>query len=849
MTVSTGSRRRRLLVTAALFGAGCGLVPTGAGVAAPGQPTPTGSNGPPAHVVTVVPEVSSSPSISADGRLVVYAGPPAVDDGRASTVWLLDRRTGTTTEITTPMADVRLGSSVHPTISADGCRVAVVTEMPYDLFRDDDLGSRWDVYSRLLPACHGQPDDWDLLSTVADDTYGVRAGDDADPNVAPALSGSGSVAAFVRLPDAPRNDALTAALVAAQHPAIDAPSEPTGVAVVDLTVAVGDAGRITPVAGTPSTAPDSTFRVHGIRQPSLSDDGRFVAFTSDAASAAADPVWGIGPTPGGYATSQVFVWDRQASDPAGAVQPVSSPAAAPADGEGSAPAMSGNGRYVAFQSTSTNLVPAATLPPCPASDVPGGCRPQVYRLDRDNGSVVLVSRTDGEPATSTPAPAPATPPTRTVAAADGAHDPAIGFDGRDVTFLTRSANLFAVNAPVTDGVNGDTVVLARPDDATVERVSLLPGGTGVAPAAQTDAHLSVAAGRSVVFTTSATAAYLPATVEDRGVDPGVAASGTRVVIVDRNPQLSMADLAIGTVAVGYPSPEWFVKVINNGPAVFVPGTITTSDPSFGITGGSCAPGVAVQPGSSCQVNIIFTPPVAGPSQSTLTVAEDGAGALAVSSTLSGSGGEPALAISPSVAGFADTVVGATSDAATFQVSNVGYAPANVIGAAVDGTDAKDFRIVRTDCARVLQIGETCTVEVAFAPTIGGLRSASVNVATDLAQSTGVLVNGTGTYTSQLVVSSDRLFTGGRFGIGGIGFAPSTPVILRWADGSGGTYLAVTNRDGAFLTSAVLARGERPGRRTLVAQTVAGQSAAADLVVVPGFSIGGGLPGAATWPAG
>ena len=207
MTVSTGSRRRRLLVTAALFGAGCGLVPTGAGVAAPGQPTPTGSNGPPAHVVTVVPEVSSSPSISADGRLVVYAGPPAVDDGRASTVWLLDRRTGTTTEITTPMADVRLGSSVHPTISADGCRVAVatemlalgglpqepapalavVTEMPYDLFRDDDLGSRWDVYSRLLPACHGQPDDWDLLSTVADDTYGVRAGDDADPNVAPAL--------------------------------------------------------------------------------------------------------------------------------------------------------------------------------------------------------------------------------------------------------------------------------------------------------------------------------------------------------------------------------------------------------------------------------------------------------------------------------------------------------------------------------------------------------------------------------------------------------------------------------------------------------------------------------------
>ncbi len=89
----------------------------------------------------MLPDAARTPSLSADARLLVYAAPPADDDGRTSSIWLLDRSTGTTTELTRPLDGLRAGNSVRPAISADGCHVVAVTEIPYDLFRDDDSGS------------------------------------------------------------------------------------------------------------------------------------------------------------------------------------------------------------------------------------------------------------------------------------------------------------------------------------------------------------------------------------------------------------------------------------------------------------------------------------------------------------------------------------------------------------------------------------------------------------------------------------------------------------------------------------------------------------------------------------
>jgi len=103
----------------------------------------------PVSIVTGSP--SKTPTVSGNGRFVVYTAAPGANDGRTSSVWLDDRQTNTQVELTLPKDGVRLGDSVNPVISADGCVVVVTTEMGYDLFRDDDHGSRWDVYREILP--------------------------------------------------------------------------------------------------------------------------------------------------------------------------------------------------------------------------------------------------------------------------------------------------------------------------------------------------------------------------------------------------------------------------------------------------------------------------------------------------------------------------------------------------------------------------------------------------------------------------------------------------------------------------------------------------------------------------
>jgi hypothetical protein len=114
------------------------------------------------------------PTVSDDGRWVVFEGLP-VDDTvgangvpRTSTVYLRDRTPGpddpAVVELTAASDDIRSGDSVRPVISGDGCAVVVVTELAYDLFRDDDAGSRWDVYRLVLPHCGGTPGDWELVS-------------------------------------------------------------------------------------------------------------------------------------------------------------------------------------------------------------------------------------------------------------------------------------------------------------------------------------------------------------------------------------------------------------------------------------------------------------------------------------------------------------------------------------------------------------------------------------------------------------------------------------------------------------------------------------------------------------
>jgi Tol biopolymer transport system component len=735
--------------------------------------------------------------VSADGRLVVFAGPPtAADDPRTSTVYLRDRALGTTIELTEPLDAIRSGDSVMPVISADGCAVAVVTEFAYDLFRDDDTGERWDVYLERLPSCGGTLGDWSLVSTDLGSGFDAGAADDVSPLYPPAITAEGATVAYT------------------QRFGLDAP-ELTRVTVADLTMPLGDPGRTLAVYGTPIGEPTSVFRYRGVREPSISDDGSVLAVTSDVDLVARE--WGEGDRPGDFATSHVYVWDRTQLDPALAMRRVSGDANS--DGDAGSPVVSGDGNTVAFVSASTDLVAGADLPPCTPA-----CRTQVYVLDRPTGLMRLASRVPGDP-------------TQPGVGADmGAWAPSLTRTGAEVAFVTRSTNLFPTRSADAGELGDGDIVVAVPATGEARRLSVLPDGVTPAPAANANPKLS-AHGRVLVFDTLAGAAF-----------GGTNGKGRQLAMIDRRPDVSLSDLDLGTVVVGFPGPEWYLVVENHGPASFVPALTSVDNPDFLVSGGSCVDRAStpVPPGGTCTVNLMFMPSKPGPAEARLTVHEYGFGATSVSSTLHGFGGEPALAPTPAGADTGDVEVGAVSEPVSYGVFNIAFTLQTIRSIEVRGRDALDFRVSLDQCTgNTLEASKGCIVQVQFAPTASGRRSASIVATADDGVYTTMLVSGRGHWKPAISVAEPVVLSPSRMEVTGGGFGPNAAVTFAWADGSGRGTTTVSDGYGQVKVQLIVPPGSRPGPRTLVAQTSDGLVATTTVNVrVRGSQSGANSP---RWP--
>ncbi len=190
---------------------------------------------------------------------------------------------------------------------------------------------------------------------------------------------------------------------------------------------------------------------------SISADGRFVAFVSNASNLVA------GDTNGG---GDVFVLEVAT----GAIDRVSvSTAGAQANQPCAGQSISGDGRYVVFTSPATNLV---------AGDVNG--KTDVFLRDRQNATTTIVSVAAGG-----------------VQANADCDSPCISPDGRFVAFRSVASNL------VAGDTNGVSDVFVRDLQAnTIQRASLATGGSeanggSYAPAITPD-------GRYVAFTSDAT---------------------------------------------------------------------------------------------------------------------------------------------------------------------------------------------------------------------------------------------------------------------------------------------------------------------------------------------------------
>src|SRR5581483_11731550 len=452
---------------------------------------------------------SFRPAVSADGSIVAFESdatnlvPGDTNDQRD--IFVRDRATDVTERVSVTWNGMEaLGDSQCPAISADGRYVAFLSRAWNMVERGANLGTpRWDVYvhdredgsTTRVSRAHdgGDPDGWsycpsmsgdgtriafasDATNLVSDDANGftdvfvvdrtagtttrVSIGfEGAEPDSSsfqPAISGDGRLVAF-----------------ASNATNFFSPSEPPSeygrqfgqsrVLLRDL-----ESGALEVVSKTvddPIVAPDSDSG-----SPSLSQDGRFVAFTSSATNL-------VFPFPNAVVGDNVFVRDRFAGSTV--MASVHDPAIFECGREGYdffckpgrsySPAISRDGRFVAFTSRSLRLLPENEW---------GGS--QIYLFDRTAAFLRRISVD--------------------AVGAEGdscSEEPVLSQDGEVVVFRTTSANLLEADANATAdivahewlcGAGGNCRRMAacparpprcaRADASKLRLVKRAPGGVG-----------------------------------------------------------------------------------------------------------------------------------------------------------------------------------------------------------------------------------------------------------------------------------------------------------------------------------------------------------------------------------
>lgn len=198
--------------------------------------------------------------------------------------------------------------------------------------------------------------------------------------------------------------------------------------------------------------------------PSISADGRYVAFVSGAENLSAEDT----------AFFDVFVRDLVAGTTT-FVSRASGATGAAGDGESSLPAISADGRHVAFDSYANNLV----------ADDAKTTQTDVFVRDLDSNVTELISRASG------PAGAAST---------DISFEPSISGNGQRVAFTSRG-QLVADDVDESSFPQ-DVFVRDRPSATTI-LVSRKSGATGAPSEVESDEPAISAYGTSVAFASSA----------------------------------------------------------------------------------------------------------------------------------------------------------------------------------------------------------------------------------------------------------------------------------------------------------------------------------------------------------
>jgi hypothetical protein len=176
---------------------------------------------------------------------------------------------------------------------------------------------------------------------------------------------------------------------------------------------------------------------------------------------------------------------------------------------------------------------------------------------------------------------------------------------------------------------------------------------------------------------------------------------------------------------------------------------------------NCVSTVVLQPKHSCSIFVIYAPTSVGSSQATLNVMDSAVG-NPQQYGLSGAGlapptPTPAVTLNPAgtfnLAGT--TTQGTTATPQNLSVSNTGTGPLHVTAIGVSGLNAGDFSVAGSNClGTAVAAGATCVIPVTFAPLATGIRTTTLTITDDAANSPQVVtINGTGVTAVTIVAAA------------------------------------------------------------------------------------------------
>ena len=535
-------------------------------------------------------------------------------------------------------------------------------------------------------------------------------------------------------------------------------------------------------------------------EPSISADGSVVAFTYRQTSDPASP-------------QSVVVWDRKSGTTAWVSQPVD------AHDASHQPAVSGDGRYVAYSSTAPRIIPGYQSKYA-----------DVYRFDRQTGATVLVSVS----ATAGPVVGDSTMPS-------------ISGDGSLVAFASTGGRSLTGQAYG----EGTQVFLRDVNAGTTQLVSIgpdgqAPQGPSGQPSISDDGTFVAFASSAANFLGGQGTGISEVYRRDLGAGLTVAVSvlddGSPVTSPSAQPRISRDGRMVAYVVIGALVTTAFLSRQSS--------EVVLRD----VTAGQNAY-ISVTPQGVPSNSINWSPKVGGAGRyvafasggSDLVTGDNNKASDVFLRDL-----PPVPRLAPPTIDFGTRAVGVASVATAAGVlSNAGWGPLAVKPATVGGTNAADFSVLADGCKGLsLYRGDACTVSVGFVPTKAGARTAQLQIPDSYTGSPRkAKLTGQG---SQAKILLDP-------GVGpqgivvvatGSGFPAGAQIQLTWSVGITPALPVVTvDNTGGFTMQVLVFHHDVVGPRNLVAKWVGGPEfptlevpmlVTVRSVAPPGFGVGSGV---------